>query len=479
MERLNTTSESLLVAEHYSGHLETARKAFPALIRRVSNTIPEEQVSLLTAVDGLEFNPTLEYPNIGDLSQEDLAEKRKKIEGGLSDAAVIEESGHIPSTDDRLSKAKATEGLKNVRFLELAQTFHELEDGPQRDSAAEELFLLNSEMTGSIDEGLYHGVINSLHLYIDKITQSQPNLFKIAQELRTMIPAALGDNEIVSLPQQTFDEYANAYKVIFSGWLNELITEEKESYDADDIARIFTDAFVSMGLPANVEVSEDTTSIKWRKEESKFFIPSNRNMSRSQLEAKIVHEIGHLTRGWNGSQHSRAAENGLPDYLDAEDGLMSYGEEFITGERQSNPTYIERYLGAGLLTGSVDDTRRDFKRVFSAMWRARVILESNSLIGAENDVSDNIVVASRKESLINAQRLFRGGDGITPGIGWTKDKVYYEGVAKLTDFLIMFESKYGLEQIPILFAGKFDPTNEDHNRYMGMPFKSDNKVEQL
>jgi hypothetical protein len=190
-----------------------------------------------------------------------------------------------------------------------------------------------------------------------------------------------------------------------------------------------------------------------------------------ELCAKLVHEFGHFIRSWNGSFISRAAEHGLPDYLDAEDGLMAYGEQFIKGKQEGNVTYIERYLGASLLTGQIDNKKRDFKTVFAALWRARILLDNSDQIIAGADIDDGLEAKARQASLVNAQRLFRGGDGKTSGLGFTKDQVYYSGQAKLTDVLIKFDSFYGLEYFPLLFTAKFDPTNMLHNQYLGMPIK--------
>lgn len=468
MERPFINEISSVRTEQYRESLERARKEFPGLIRRLSNKISPEDRALLIDPDLPEFNPQLEYPDLFDLTDDRLEEKRRTIEDSLYFIKKLESNGYIPTIEDEFDKQKAIDGLANTHLLILAHKMQSCNDFSLEENIR--MFIeINERMNGAVDERLYQGIVNSMHETVDKVAPQQPTLYKIAQELKSKIPQSAGAETKIGLPKNTFDTYANTYHLLFDSWLNEIITENKNSFDAEGISEVFKNAMSSMGFVVNVEISEDVTSLKYRKEENKLFVPATRQMSRQQLAAKVVHETGHLTRAWNGSHLSRQAENGLPDYLNAEDGLMSYGEEFLTGRQQSNPTYIERYLGVGLLSGTVDGVRKDFKDTFSAMWRARVLLESLDKIEVGEDVERSGIVLARKESLMNAQRLFRGGDGKTAGLGWTKDKVYYEGVAKLTDFLVGFERKFGLEYLPVIFAGKFDPTNPLHNKYMGMP----------
>ena len=127
------------------------------------------------------------------------------------------------------------------------------------------------------------------------------------------------------------------------------------------------------------------------------------------------------------------------------------------------------------MRGVIDGRLKDFKTVFAAMWRARVLLNNLEQLSSGTDITAEEIVQARKDSLMNAQRIFRGGDGKTPGVGWTKDSAYYAGMAKLTDFLVDFDRRQGIENIHLLFAAKFDPTNSLHNQYLGMPIVAEAK----
>lgn len=458
--------------ETYSGCIEKARKEFPALIKRMSNTISEEQKSRLIDPDTEEFNPDFSYPNLFDLDGQQITAKSAVIEENLALAQSLEQQGITSTIANEFDKEKALDGLIYLRLLRLAQGFQQEER--DRAGISKEFIELNNEITGPINPVLYQGIVNDLHEIIGNVNEQQPRARKIADELAGMVQEKRGDSHIVSLPDEVFNQYQHAYKVIFGEWLNKIVPEKKGLYSAADMAEVYSIALEDMKLDQlgwHVVIDEEATSMRVSMEDMIITMPSNRKaLSHEEFAPKIVHEIGHITRGLNGSYISRSAEHGLPEYLDAEEGLMSYGEEFISGKRKGNITYIERYLGTGMMTG-VDGVKKDFKQVFATMWHARVLLENADIIKNGHDLTSENIANAKENSLMNAQRLFRGGDGKTPGVGWTKDKAYYEGVAKLTDFLVDFANKKGVENIHWLFTAKFDPTNSLHNQYLQLPLK--------
>lgn len=467
MEQSGSLEETATLQEKYSESLEKASKESPALIKRMSNTISDEQKAALINPNSEEFNPDFDYPNLFDLDEETIAEKTAIIEEGLTSARTIENQGFIPSVLDGFVKEKATVGLLNLQLLRLAQKI-QVQNDEEKEDLTDEFMKLDEKITGSVDPVLYQGIVNSLHELSEKVVE-RPNLKKVVDELTGMLQEKGGDTRIAALPDEIFEQYQHAYKTLFGGWLSRIIPQKEGLYAAEDMASIYSRAIDDMKMDQlgwKVEIDEDATSMRVSMEKKTVTVPSKRKpLSYEELVPKVVHEIGHMIRGWNGSHISHRAEHGLPDYLDAEEGLMSYGEQFISGKRQGNATYIERYLGAGMMTG-VDGVKRDFKQVFAVMWRARILLENSASL---EDITEEDIKSAREDSLMNAQRLFRGGDGKIPGVGWTKDKSYYEGSAKLTNFLVSFANRVGVENINMLFIAKFDPTNQRHSEYLELP----------
>jgi len=466
---MSELNEVNVVRDQYLELLEKARKQFPAITSRLSNTITKEDKARL--ISGDEFNPQFSYPKLFEIDTTEIQKRKDEIASNMSAIDDLEKSGYTPSVTDELDKQKIVSGAQNLMFLELAQILHSPECTDQE--AANRYMQLNTEVYGPMNEDLYQGLINYIRTEITKLPTNNPNARQITDELIEMLPGANGDGGIVALPSDVFEKYQAAYTVIFRPWLEKIIPKKEGMYDATEIAEVFRNALESMGFDSlgwKVVVSEDATSIKISMEDKEITIPADRQpLEYTELCARVVHEIGHVTRGWNGSFISRSAEHGLPEYLDAEEGLMAYGEQFIEGKQTGNVTYMERYVGAGMMTGTLDGAKKDFKDTYAAMWRTRVILENLDKLQNGEDLTEDLIEEAKETSLMNARRLFRGGNGAMPGIGWIKDKVYYEGMAKLTDYLVTFEEKFGVENMYLLFGAKFDPTNDLHNRYIGMP----------
>ncbi len=462
-------SEAMPQVSEYYAHIEQARKLAPALIKRLSNKLDPVQHRQLLDPAVEEFNPDFTYPNLFDMTPEEIEEKKQKINHGLTEAAKLEQAGHRPTVVEQFDKVKAVDGALNLSLIELAQHLQSTPD----EETAHQFMEVSHQLTGEVDQHLYQGIVNSLHSLVGQVTDATPNAKQIADELLARLPASAGESRIVGLSPEVFDAYQDAYNKIFGQWLEEIIPEKSGKYSAQDMIEVFQRALQGMKfdeLGWAAEADDDATSIKISMEDKKVIIPTERAaLSREELGARVVHEIGHIMRGWNGSSISRNAEHGLPDYVDAEEGLMAYGEQFMRGRATANTTYVERYLGAGLMSGVLDDEKKDFRAVFAAMWRARAIFDNQGRINLGYDLTGEDLATAREDSLMNAQRLFRGSDGKLPGVGWYKDIAYYDGLAKLTQFLESFKVRYGLENVHLLFAAKFDPTNSMHNQYLGMP----------
>jgi hypothetical protein len=447
--------------------LVKARKEFVALIKRLNNPISDTDHDKLTDPEIAEFNPNFSYPTLFDLDEIKITEKRNTIHNNLTIVKDVEQKGYSFSIEEEFDMQKAQIGFMNLELISLAQAIQ----SPSTlniSKTAEKFISLNERLVGAVDEDLYQGLVNYLNKATDKIPQNHRKASLLASELKEGLPPFSGNQTLVSLDDDIFEKYQEVYRLLFGQWLDRIISEKKVKYDSSDIAQIFRNALDDMRFDDwIIEIDENTNSMKVSMKYKKITIPVNRSMSFEEISKKVVHETGHIIRGWNGSYISSKAENGLPDYLEAEEGLMSYGEEFISGKRQPNITYIERYIGAGFMTGTLNDgTKKDFSQVFAKMWRARLLLNYTET-SMEEDITNEDIKSAKVESLMNAKRLFRGGNGQIPGVGWTKDKVYYEGYVKLTKLLKDFANKIGLENIDGLFVAKFDPTNDLHKKYIG------------
>jgi hypothetical protein len=392
------------VSEIYQETLERARKQVPALIKRMSNTIPEDQTAKLVDPTAEEFNPDFSYPAMFDLNEDEIQSRLDTITDALSKLELLESQGFKPTINDELDKEKAITGSDNLRMLEIVQKIHM--GGGDKVLLESELMALNEKMTGQIEPDLYQGIVNSIHDICEQLGESQPIAKKIASELAAMIPDISGNSRVLGLPEKEFMIYKDAYNAIFGAWLNRILPFKEGVYTPSEMAEVFSSALLDMGLDKigwRVKLDDAAPSLKISMEDQLITVPTKREaLTHPELAARLVHEFGHVARGLNGSYISRSAEHGLPDYLDAEEGLMAYGESFIKGKQQGNTTYIERYLGAGMVTGFAG-SKHDFKDVFSSMWRTRLLFDNQDNLMSGSDVSTDDIVKAKKESLMNAK----------------------------------------------------------------------------
>ena len=78
----------------------------------------------------------------------------------------------------------------------------------------------------------------------------------------------------------------------------------------------------------------------------------------------------------------------------------------------------------------------------------------------DEGLTESIVDKAKKQAYIQCVRIFRGTPGDLPGVVFPKDIAYFDGNAKIWDYLREINGdKNAFIQ---LFKGKFNPTDPDH-----------------
>jgi hypothetical protein len=178
-----------------------------------------------------------------------------------------------------------------------------------------------------------------------------------------------------------------------------------------------------------------------------------------ELKGLFAHEaLVHALRWVNGSKKDERLSTGLPDYLDAEEGLGTYFEYCITGLVPEKNK--DRYLDIAIALGLSGEMMQRSKLM--SLVKNREIIRAQ----ARSQTVDYDFINAKVSAHIN--RIYRGtsGDNI-PGV-FTKDIAYHEGFIKIERFIQQkIEENYTVaEIINFLLQGKFDPTNELHINYL-------------
>lgn len=380
-------------------------------------------------------NPTLDYPR---LSMEFVVSKRKTLE-----------SMNFSFLPDKIKTAyikKVTEKLGEVRLIEASiqgdmNLFKSVNDVPDKEIFFSILLKMLKNFQGHND---------IFDQYADQFTMLKA-LLANPRILENSINIVYHEELMLWLKKQFLKQFEKLFQDIY-------IDETKE-YDAEEIKSIFEKALKNISAQDlfHVEcIHTATTAISVSQEKSIVKIPSSRVVSGTKLVYILGHEIGvHVARRVRGeSSNISLLGLGLDGYLSAEEGITSVWREAYYGYMKDFSKPEAYYLAIGLALG-LDGIPRNFREVFQIL---REIYLFRSLKKRKNFESS--VLKAEEDAWNRCIRIFRGTDCATKGVAYTKDQCYFLGNIKMKEYMTKIWQSG--EDLPDLFQGKYDPTNEDH-----------------
>lgn len=180
-----------------------------------------------------------------------------------------------------------------------------------------------------------------------------------------------------------------------------------------------------------------------------------------KLSSLFAHEVlVHGGRAVNGARISPELASGLPDYLDAEEGLGVFFEYAISGEIPEKN--IDRYVDIAIATGGVSGEPVPRKRLHDFAL-ARELVRTQAREGESIDVGQ---VETEVQSHI--KRIYRGSLGNEHVAVFTKDIAYQKGFVDIADYVSsrLEEGEAPGQVIDQMLLGKYDPTNRTHVAYI-------------
>lgn len=179
-------------------------------------------------------------------------------------------------------------------------------------------------------------------------------------------------------------------------------------------------------LPAQVELREDVPGIMVSK--GNFLVGTDAKVPNARVKATLAHEIGtHVLTHYNGSQQPfRELYAGMAGYESMQEGLAVLAEYLVGGLGQSRLRLLAcRVLAVHMITEGAD-----FIETFRSLHR-----------NYEVDPSTAFTIT---------MRVFRGG-------GYTKDKVYLQGLAQILGYLVrggdlesLYLGKISYDYLPLI-----------------------------
>jgi len=279
-----------------------------------------------------------------------------------------------------------------------------------------------------------------------------------------------GSEQRTSITEAT-KKYGEFLKEKYNYIFDLVESSEIESYGPSELLEVFSESLNLLASNDDESWSEwsaelkEGTSISVTANTKKINIASSRALaSKKDVKGLLAHELlTHALRSKNGANiGDEKMTTGLPQYLDAEEGLGILSEFAVTGDFPEKAR--ERYIDIAIALGKINGRQMSRLELFEISFcRAKFM----------NELTDNPVELDelKKSTWTHIDRIYRGGRGDSSTSNqavFSKDIAYYEGYRKMRDYIDeSFSKGESIEDIfKYLLMGKFDPTNPVHVNYV-------------
>lgn len=231
------------------------------------------------------------------------------------------------------------------------------------------------------------------------------------------------------------------------------LPEGIETFDDEGIRQIFEGAISKVQAEGwQVVLDPNAKSIHVNQEEKTVSVPEHRQETAQKLQQLIAHEIAtHVGRRARGERSRLMLLGlGLDRYLKGEEGVTTMREQAL-GRSVQDFAGFDGHFAISLAKG-LDGRPRDFHSVcdlLKKVYTFQRLRAGKPKVEAEQMAS--------KSAWDRAFRTFRGTDGKTPGVCYTKDIVYREGNIDVWNVV-----RNNPQELARLSVGKYDPANPRH-----------------
>jgi len=380
-----------------------------------------------------------------------------------------------PSADsaksERLIYPKLQPAVEKHRPYERARMarFWQTEEGSLDEHAAAQQLAMQYMLMGA------HALTFSAdpELWSQRYTQATSEIYglpepKLAQQLWREQQNDSGEVEepFKAVAERVGEFLDSKYASVFAALNIDIVSSE--SIGPDGIASKFEAAIAVLAQEHDsdwaewtVERNDEKDSLSVVAGSKKILVGMRRaNVQPQQLKALFAHEVlVHGLRGVNGQKTSKELGNGLPGYLDAEEGFGVFVEYAVSGKISEKN--VDRYIDIAYALGQIDGMQHTRQELIDhAMKRATKRNDKAEQKKAPEDLA--------KEVYAHVNRIYRGSLGNEHVGVFTKDISYHKGFIEMARYIQeQVESGNTIDDIiAFLSSGKFDPTNSRHVDYL-------------
>lgn len=344
--------------------------------------------------------------------------------------------------------------LQRTEFMACAWKYNHAVDADAKAEAAREYMMSNIDIYGSPNESTYRSLLSEKIAMI-RSKNLTGRAKEIADELVDMVKIGDGYPERYKPSDETVEWMHDVAESLYDGMLShvpdqaELSVSEMQEVFTTIIEQEFGEAAAGWRV-----VTEKAKVVNVKATEKKVVVPENKDKryKAETVRKLIVHELGvHMLRAINGSEVDfNPLETGLPNYLDAEEGLGKVMEQALLGK------YEEAGVGHYITTGLAYHDSKNFREIFDVKWRLD-LLEN---LDESSEIADKLITEKQRLAYDVTDRIMRGTDDLP----WFKDLSYYNGTKAMWQHLEAIRGDH--VKFMFVLMGKANPADIHHERVM-------------
>lgn len=438
----------------------------------VENQQREEQKSLF--IEDKIYAPNYEYIELISLydtktdnytgKKSIISAKKMAIQYAVMELDSLSKSGEISEDLAEMYSSYYEKSLKKIILVEAARDLILNKSSASQENLRRSFIEINKELYGELDEGDYRGILSKEYRRLDKFINPDKSTLEIVQYLRNYLEKISINTESAEENELLNSKLINRMHPIIKNrwsyiWDSVPETEDDIFYNATESSQIINHALYESGLSkhgwvsvvSNYKKSPSTSS-----DSKSVSLPASTSRNSKQLRALIIHEVGvHAQRAQNGENTGlQILKTGTASYADIEEGLGVL-LECVVNNSVDNPAFHrarDRYLTAGLALGGQNSQPKDARQTYEILWRLIA-----SRISDGRNINDETIQQAKNEAYDHIENAFRGTNFTSPGVIYSKLKIYREGLKKnIQYFNDISDLGLGLD---IALRGKYNHTD--------------------
>lgn len=438
----------------------------------VENQQREEQKRLF--INGDIYSPSYHYIELSSLydtktdnytgKKSIISAKKMAIQYAVMELDSLSKSGDINEDLAELYASYYEKSLKKIILVEAARDLILNQGSSNQENLRRSFVEINKELYGEIDEKDYRSILlteyRRLNKFIDPDKYTQEIIEYLRNYLENISVNTVPTEEHEILNKDLIDSMYPIIKDRYSYiWKAVPETDDSTYYNAEESNQIINLALYESGLSKSgwVSVVSDYKKSPSTSSDSKTVsLPASTSRNSKQLRALIIHEVGvHAQRAQNGENTGlQILKTGTASYADIEEGLGVL-LECIVNNSVDNPALHrarDRYLAAGLALGGQNSRPKDARQTYEILWRLIASRKSDG-----HNITEEAVLQAKNEAYDHIENAFRGTNFTTPGVIYSKLKIYREGLKKnIQYFQDVSDISLGLDRA---LRGKYNHTD--------------------